>query len=132
MARLRFGSGGVRIEMDDTLDRIYRRVLDRVAPKVVDRIEDATAEVFDGAVIDSPVRTGQFRRGFRQFVTVSPDHTQIRGTIVNDVIYARYVRANNLGGKSPIVELVRKPMRAKARELAVVLAADATTQLKGG
>lgn len=131
MARLRFGSGSVRIEMDDTLDRIYRRALDRVAPKVVERIEDATEEVFDVAQIDWPVRTGRSRRGLQRFVAISSDHAHIRGTITNDVVYARFIRARNLGGKSPFVELLRKPMRAKAKELAVVLATDTANGLRG-
>jgi hypothetical protein len=130
MGRLRFGTGGVRVVMDDTLDQLYRRAIERVAPGVLRRIEDATADVYASARAAWPVKTGRSRDGLEHHVTVSPDQTSVRGSITNPVKYARYIKAKKLDGKSAFVELLRKPLRARAADLAEVLAMEAVTGLK--
>ena len=131
MGRLKFGSGSVRVEMDDTLDRLYRRALDKVAPGVVARIDEATSAVFDAAVGAWPVRTGRSRAGLEHHLTVASDHTTVRGTITDAVEYSRYIKARKLGGKSAFVELLRLPMRERAKALAAVLATETRANLIG-
>jgi hypothetical protein len=130
MANLRYGTGGLRVTMSDELDQLYRRAIERVAPGVLRRIEDATADVFNAARAEWPVKTGRSRDALEHHVTVSPDQTSVRGSITNPVKYARYIRAKKLDGKSAFVELLRKPLRARAADLAEVLATEAVTGLK--
>ncbi|MEQ1565386.1 MAG: hypothetical protein ABMA64_07090 [Myxococcota bacterium] len=131
MGKLKFGSGGIRIEMDDVLDRMYRNALERVAPGVVDQIERATNEVFTEAVAEWPVRTGTSRAGLEQHVTVTAEGDAVRGTITNAVAYSKFIRAKSLDGRSPLVELLRKPLRQRAGELSDDLAKMASAELKG-
>jgi hypothetical protein len=111
-----------------------RRALDDVAPGVLDRLEATVTRVVDDARSRWPVRTGRSRDGLEAHVTIAPGQTSIRGTVANAVDYAVYVRSGQrgLGGKSAVVELLRKPLRAAARELAVELADTVSTTLAGG
>lgn len=130
--KLTFGSGGTRITMDDTLDRIYRRAIERVAPGLLTRVELAIAEVYDEARQQWPVRTGRSRDGLQRHVTIAPDGARIVGSITNDVDYSRFIKARKLGGRSAFVELLRKPLRRRADELSTVLARQAASSLRGG
>lgn len=131
MAKLTYGSGGTRITMDDTLERIYRRAIEKVAPGILTRMEMVIAEVYDEARQQWPVRTGRSRDGLQRWVTVTPDGMRIVGSITNDVDYARYIKAKKLGGRSAFVELLRKPLRKRADDLSTVLARQAATSLRG-
>lgn len=43
---------------------------------------------------------------------------EVRVTLTSEADYTKYIRARNLGGKSPWVELIRKPTAQRMDELA--------------
>lgn len=132
MGKLFFGSGSVRLEMDDALDRIYRNAIETVAPGMLARIETATKEIFDAALKAWPRKTGRSADGLRMEIVVAGDNSEVRGTITDPVTYAKYIKAKSLGGKSAFVEILRKPLQKRAKELVGELGGLAKTKLLEG
>lgn len=132
MGKLSFGAGSVRIQMDDTLDRIYRRAIDKLAPGLLPAVETAIDDLHADAYAAWPVKTGRSKEALEHLTSVSPDNKVIRGTITDDVPYARFIKAKSLGGKSAFVELLRKPLRERAKELVKVLGRVTNERLSHG
>lgn len=119
MGKLRFGSGGVTVEMSDDFSVLIRRAMDDALPGVYDRLEQAVDRVYTQAVERAPVDTGTFRASIKKELVVSPDYSMIRGRVMSDLDYARYIRspAKLPGTGSAFVELFRKPMDAEGDAL---------------
>ena len=130
--KLKFGSGAIRLDMDDTLERMMRAAAERVAPGVLDRIDTAVTRIEAEATRRWPVKTGKSRDGLASHTIITPDGDHIRGTVMNDVFYARYVKSfkNSLNGKSAMVTLLMKPIQAEAKLLAEDLGKIATKAIK--
>lgn len=128
MGRLRFGSGSVSIELDDTLDRMARAAVDRVHPGLLDRMEADTEAVLDDVRKEWP--KGRRRRPVRKHSRdlfemqsrISADKGVITTTITNSAPYAKYVKPVKLWGKSGYVVYLRNPLRKRQRALVKDLA----------
>lgn len=137
MQRLRFGAGSVSVEMDDTLERIYRRALEDVHPGLLDAIQGEVEPIYRDVLKRWPIGKERPDRPyhsisrFRQAVTITPDHSTVRGTITNDAPWARFVAPVNLWGRNGFVELLRKPMRKAHRRIATKVAKQAAERLAG-
>lgn len=133
MARIVIGrSASVTASLDNGVERIYRRAIERVAPGLLDRLERELDDLEAGARDDWPVKTGFSRGRLRSLVLVSPDHTKLRGTLLNDAPYARFIKGRKLPGSgSAFVELMRKPLRARKAALAQVFGELAARELRG-
>ena len=70
------------------------------------------------------------RDGLRREVTMDGDVPV--GRVWNDVSYAKFVKANSLGGRSAFVVLLRTPMRALGRKMARSLEKRITKALNDG
>lgn len=119
--------------MDATLEELARRAVSRVAPGVLVRIDAAVDEVIADATARWPVATGRSKAGLVAYTSILPAGDRIQGTVMNPVEYAIYVKSskNGLGGRSAVVELLRKPIRARAAQLAGELGTTVRTALKG-
>lgn len=132
MGRLSFGSGKVRVVMDDVFERLVRNVAARVAPGAVEVVEESTERLYQGARSEWPVKSGVSRDGLDRDVTVSTDLAKITGRVFDLVVYARYVRPRKLGGKSAFVELLRKPLKAEVKRIVAELVKRTPANLVGG
>jgi hypothetical protein len=134
MGKLSFGTGSVRVEMDDALERLARRALEDVAPGLLPAVEETVARLESEATDKWPVRTGRSRDGLGHYVAITPSGDQVRGSLINTVDYARFVKSSKkgLGGRSAMVELMRKPVQAAAKVLAQELGAVAAKVVRGG
>ena len=132
MRRLTFGQGSVRIEMDAGLEELARRAVSQVAPGVLERIDAAVDQVLEDAQRRWPVKTGRSRDGLAAYTSIAPAGDRIQGTVMNPVDYAVYVksRKGGLEGRSAVVELLRKPLRARASQLADELGTTVAESLK--
>lgn len=132
MSKLKFGTGSIRIEMDDTLDRMVRQAAEKVAPGVLTRIESSIERIEAEASAKWPVASGRSKEGLEAHTIISPDQNLIRGTITNNAPYAYFIKSgqNGLGGKSAVVELIGKPIRAEAKHLAEDIGTFATKAIK--
>ena len=132
---IRFGRK-LQVELSDDIARMVRHVLDRVAPKVVERVEDQIRDIESEALARWPVGREQGRPHSRDTFTRGvdlPDMDTVRGYIGNSAAYLYYIKSyrNGLNGKSASVELIRKPMRDAAEELAKLMAEDVAKLIKG-
>jgi hypothetical protein len=137
VANLRFGNGGITVEMDDALDRIARAALERVHPGLVDTIGRETEQIHRLAVSRWPVgRDRPDRRGvhskdrWRWDLIVSPDFDVVRGRISNDAEWAYMVKPRFLWGKTGYSELVRRPMVAARDRLVDTLGPQVVSVLQ--
>lgn len=132
MRRLTFGQGSVRIEMDAKLEELARRAVSQVAPGVLERIDQAVDQVLEEAEARWPVKTGRSKAGLAAYTSIAPGGACVQGTVMNPVDYAVYVksRKGGLGGRSAVVELLRKPLRAQAAQLAGELGTTVAESLK--
>lgn len=117
MGRFRVGTGSIQAEVDVDTEALLRDVVDRSAPGVREALERAASDVYESARARWPVRTGRSRDGLEWVIVVAPDLSSIRASVINDVEYARYIKARNLQGKSAFVELLQKPIRARTDKL---------------
>jgi hypothetical protein len=133
MAKLTYGTGSLRIQMDDVMEQIARAAVEDVAPGLVPAIESTVERLEAEARAKWPVRTGVSRDGLGHYVSITPAGDQVRGSLVNTVDYSRFVKSGKGGlqGKSAMVELMRKPVEAAADVLAAELGDIATTKLGG-
>jgi hypothetical protein len=122
MGKLRFGSGSVSVEMDDTLDRMVRAAINKAQPGALREVERATEELYAQAVAQWPVKTGTSRAGLRREVLVSQGLDRIRGRVFNDVDYAKYIRPRALyGADTAFVAYLRRPAKEIAERLTLRL-----------
>lgn len=128
----RVGVGAASIELSDEISAAVDSALERMAPTVKKRITSEIERLGTGAAKAWPVgpehtgkRAGQphsrdlFVRGLRL-----PDLDTVEGYIANTAPYVYLIRARKLGGQSPFVQLVRKPMERAANLIAEDLAED--------
>lgn len=104
------GSGAVRAAVDLPTEALARQILAAGAPGVAEAVERAADRIVAEARERWPVRTGRSRAGLEAVVVVDPGLTTIRGTVVNEVEYARFVKDKQ--DRSAMTELLAKPIRA--------------------
>lgn len=124
-------AGNVTFDVRDGLADAVQRTLRNLDDNVLRRANAAADEVFEEARASWPVKTGRSRDGLERVTTVDVGEGTIRVSIRNTVEYAKYIKAKNLGGKSPFVELLRKPLVRVARDLARELVAVARSTVEG-
>ena len=127
----------ISFKMDDTLQRIARQAVNKVQPGLIDAIEAEVRQIHDDAVREWPV--GRYRRDRggvhsrdRMAVEVVIDGDKVRGRVTNDAEWAPFIRANKLLGKSPYVELLKKPLRRARNKLVRELPREVTEILSDG
>jgi hypothetical protein len=115
VGKLYVGTGGVRAEVDTPFGDDVGRLIDRVIPGAREVLQRNADEVLAEARARWPVDTGASRDGLHGGVQVAPDLSSIRGFVANSVPHAIYVMSwkGGLGGRSAMVELLRKPMNAR-------------------
>lgn len=117
-----------RVDTTD-LDAMLRRVLNESAARVLSRMESELGKVLANARQEWPVKTGRSRERLRLVSTVAPNGIEV--SLVNDADYVYYIKAVDLGGRSPWRELVHKPLRRVERKLATELRADLIALMEG-
>ena len=137
--RLRYGTGAMSVEMDDTMSKIARAAIERVQPGLLDELEDIARETHDDARKRWPVDTGESRAALDYGVRVVRSGTQVEAYVSNDAPHTRYIRSRKITGlgewdgeKNPFALLVRKPLQSSAKELAERLADAALEALEEG
>ena len=124
-------SDGVTVDWGDDLEQIARRALENVVPGCITVLEREVDSVLRDARAAWPVLTGTSRDGLRSAITIRPDGT-IRGSVLNSVDYAVYVKARRLGGSgSAVVQLLRRPITEAAQRVATDLGPAITRALEG-
>ena len=114
-------------------DEMLRRMLEHVQPSVVAEIERAVETVARDAEAAWPVGrrspSGRDRRPhsrdlFRTDVRVVfvGGGVVVEGSVSNGADYARYIRPKGLGGKSAVIEYIRKPMKRERDRILAKLA----------
>lgn len=103
-------SGDDRVWWTDTLEEDLRAAVDAFAPGLRQALEDEARRVLDAARARWPVATGVSRDGL--VAGVEARGGALRGFVRNAVAHAIYVKSwkNGLGGRSAMVELLRKPV----------------------
>jgi len=114
------GQGGIRAEVSNGLAEQLSAVIEKLAPGARQALEDNARAVYDDARARWPVATGESRDGLYWGVQVAPDLSSVRGFVADEVPHAIYVKSykNGLAGKSAMVELLRKPVAARAQRVA--------------
>lgn len=109
-------AGSTTITVDDTeLQKTILNILRQAAPALLPALEEARDEVLAGAEKEWPVKSGKSKAGFTTFEKVTGDAVKVG--IDNQVEYVYYIKANDLGGKSPWQELVVKPAKKKKEQI---------------
>lgn len=128
--RLVIGRGMLRCELDDGLARVVRRVLQNAAPRTLEAMERKAKQIHDRAQAEWPVRTG-YSKSKLDYGTRLIGAGQVEAFVTNDADYAVYIKGREQGGKSTWVELLRKPGREAADELADVLRREMAAVVEG-
>ena len=120
MARIYYRSGDVEVEMSDELERMFRSGPLACHQAIVDRLDSEADRLLAGARAAWPV--GPERRGHTDSRVLLAGGLRVEGETIsvflsNSAPYARYIKARNLGGRSPVVELLRRPMARLGRQL---------------
>ena len=125
------GKGALQVEVDDGTAALVRRVLDQAAPAVSRALEEAAERVYRAAAQDWPVKTGRSKAELEYGIRI-PGPTAIEAFVRNDAKYAKFIVARNLGYRSAVVELLRKPMKRAAAELVEQLGPELRRVIEGG
>tara|TARA_R110000824_G_scaffold123456_2_gene281342 strand:+ start:2808 stop:3206 length:399 start_codon:yes stop_codon:yes gene_type:complete len=120
MAKLRIGRGKSAIVMDDVMDQIFRRAIDNAQPGLLPILERAVSDLERSARAEWPVKTGTSRAALDSGVRFIGS-TGLEAFVVNTADHSPYIRANNLGKKSPYQVLIRRPGIKLGKELADTL-----------
>jgi hypothetical protein len=137
---LRYGNGNVSIEMDDTLDRLYRNAIERAAPGVLERIEAETKAIHDEARRQWPVghprdpaRRGRAHSREQLSWGASIKGNQIVGWVRNTAPWSPFIRPTKLyGSTTAFREWLQLPARKAARKLVKELGPVLTRKMTGG
>lgn len=132
---------GVLAEIEREIEKIYQ---DAYAewPKPGDPLYDSSRSR-QGARKVTQARTGirpwipprtepQSAEGLKREVLIDLNESAIAGRVWNDVKYAKFIKANILGGKSVFVELLRKPMNKAKTRMVKTLAKILIDELNDG
>jgi len=114
MKKIKEGSSTLTID-DRELQKMILRVIKESSPVVLETLERVRDEILAAAKKDWPVQTGTSKFGLDGFERVTP--TNLSVGIDNPVEYVYYIKANDLGGKSPWQELVIKPLKKRRKEI---------------
>lgn len=120
MGKLRIGKGKASIVMDDVMDQIFRRAINNAQPGLLPELERAVDELELAARSQWPVKTGASRAALDSGVRLIGS-TGIEAFVINTADHSPYIRAKNLGNKSPYQVLIRRPGIKRGKELAETL-----------
>jgi len=120
MGKLRIGKGNSAIVMDDTMDEIFRRAINSAQPGLLPILERAVSDLERSARSEWPVKTGTSRDALESGVRFIGS-TALEAFVVNTADHSPFIRANNLGKKSPYQVLIRRPGIKLGKELAETL-----------
>lgn len=124
MSAIVVSSGPATVEVSPALQAFVDRMIRTAAPKTVAHLEKVTTQIRDDALAQWPRRTGKSAAGLTVAVRVrSADPLVVEGVIYDPVKYVWYIRSKKVDGNgSPWVQLVAKPLKKLAREVAETLA----------
>lgn len=117
MAKIRFGSPGAGVEMDDTILRLATDAIDEIVPGVRDYLQDAVYQIRINAQDEWPVKTGRSRASLSDVTQINSD--SIQGIIeIEECEYTHYVRPRKLWGTTTAWQIwVKTPMKEANREM---------------
>lgn len=132
---IRIRHGNAIVDVSGNLERQIRGVLDRLAPTLSQRLEDEVRELRTEAESRWPVGRDRGRPHSRDMFVhgIRIDGDAVSAYVRNNANYAVYVRSyqNGLGGKSAAGELLRKPLKESAAEVARDCAEQIRLLVKG-
>lgn len=135
--RVTYGKQGTRVTVDD--GGAFDKMIKMLAPETVKAMEDEVDKIFKNAQDKWPVKTGDSKAALEAVYTVdSSGNLAVRASIINDaahngVYYAKYIKSNDLPNSgSAYVELLRKPLMEKSREIGRILAAELAKAVNRG
>lgn len=122
---LRIGRGRNEITLEGPLaDGLEREIRDMLGP-VLDEMERRANRVLDEAVASWPRRSGRSAEAWRVELRLQPTDFSVEVVLVNPTGYTRFIKSTRISDgppdevrrRSPLVDLVRKPLRAAGKDL---------------
>lgn len=136
MARTDYLVGGTGVVMETRLAEAIQRTIDGLKDQTARGLVTAAEAVADDAEGKVPVKTGRLKRSIRAFVKAFPDEVRAGVGIGGETApYAYFVKFGPKGpgprNKSVWQETMRKPMLARADEVAAKLAKQIADSVGG-
>ena len=119
MIRLRHGNAIV--DVGGAIERTIRDTIERLAPTLAKRLEDEVEELRADAEGQWPVSRRDKLHSRAMFVHgLRIDGDTLSAYVRNNAEWAVYIKSyqNGLNGRSAVVELLRKPLKAAAGDVA--------------
>ena len=105
------GTGKTKALITNDLENV-KAYIDKLLPGARAILEREAREVYQYAWQRWPIDTGTSRAGLSWGVLIAPDASFIRGFVMNNVDYARYIKSSQVrtGTGHAMTELLRKPI----------------------